>query len=92
APDLKLCLSTNGLALPDHVDTIAQYNIDHVTITINMVDPEIGARIYPWIFYKHKRWTGLDAAKLLHEQQMLGLEMLTSRGILVKVNSVMIPG
>ncbi|MCW2236173.1 nitrogenase cofactor biosynthesis protein NifB [Azospirillum canadense] len=92
APDLKLCLSTNGLALPDHVDTIAQYNIDHVTITINMVDPEVGQHIYPWIFHDHKRWTGLDAAKILHERQMLGLEMLTSRGILVKVNSVMIPG
>lgn len=92
APDLKLCLSTNGLALPDNVDRIAQYNIDHVTITINMVDPEVGARIYPWIFHKHKRWTGLDAAKILHEHQMLGLEMLTARGILVKVNSVMIPG
>ena len=25
APDIKLCLSTNGLALPDHVDTIAGY-------------------------------------------------------------------
>ena len=92
APDLKLCLSTNGLALPDHVDTIANYNIDHVTITINMVDPEVGQHIYPWIFHDHKRWTGLDAAKILHERQMLGLEMLTSRGILVKVNSVMIPG
>ena len=45
APDIKLCLSTNGLALPDHVDTIAGFNVDHVTITINMVDPEIGARI-----------------------------------------------
>ncbi|RUQ74127.1 nitrogenase cofactor biosynthesis protein NifB [Azospirillum doebereinerae] len=92
APDLKLCLSTNGLALPETVERIAQYNIDHVTITINMVDPEVGQHIYPWIFYKHKRWTGLDAAKILHEQQMLGLEMLTARGILVKVNSVMIPG
>jgi len=37
APDIKLCLSTNGLALPDHVDTIAGFNVDHVTITINMV-------------------------------------------------------
>ncbi len=92
APDLKLCLSTNGLALPDHVETISRFNIDHVTITINMVDPEIGQRIYPWIFHDHKRWTGLDAARILHERQMLGLEMLTARGILVKVNSVMIPG
>jgi nitrogen fixation protein NifB len=67
-------------------------NIDHVTMTINMVDPEIGARIYPWIFYKNKRWTGLEAAKILHERQMQGLEMLKERKILVKVNSVMIPG
>ncbi len=92
APDLKLCLSTNGLALPDHVNRIKDYNIDHVTITINMVDPEVGQHIYPWIFHKHKRWTGLDAAKILHERQMEGLEMLTSAGILVKINSVMIPG
>jgi len=92
APDIKLCLSTNGLMLPDHVDTIAKYNVDHVTITVNMVDPEIGAKIYPWIFYKHKRYTGYEAAKILTERQMQGLEMLTERGILCKVNSVMIPG
>ncbi len=55
-------------------------------------DPEIGAKIYPWVFYRHKRYTGLEAARILHERQMLGLEMLTARGVLVKVNSVMIPG
>jgi nitrogen fixation protein NifB len=92
APDIKLCLSTNGLALPDHVDTIASYNVDHVTITINMVDPEIGAKIYPWIFWKHQRLTGVEASRIITERQLLGLEMLTARGILCKVNSVMIPG
>jgi nitrogen fixation protein NifB len=92
APDIKLCLSTNGLALPDYVDEIARYNIDHVTITINMVDPEIGAKIYPWVFWEHKRYTGVEAAQLLTERQLRGLEMLTERGILCKVNSVMIPG
>jgi nitrogen fixation protein NifB len=91
-PDVKLCLSTNGLALPDHVDEIAAMNIDHVTITINMIDPEIGAKIYPWIFYQHRRWEGVEASRILHERQMLGLEMLAARNILVKVNSVMIPG
>jgi nitrogen fixation protein NifB len=34
APDIKLCLSTNGLMLPDYVDRIKQLNVDHVTITI----------------------------------------------------------
>jgi nitrogen fixation protein NifB len=91
-PDLKLCLSTNGLALPDHVDEIADMNIDHVTITINMVDPQIGAKIYPWVFNRHKRYNGVEASTILHERQMLGLDMLAARGILVKVNSVLIPG
>jgi len=92
APDIKLCLSTNGLGLPQHIDTISKYNIDHVTITINMVDPEVGAKIYPWIFWDHKRIEGVEAARILSENQLRGLEMLTERGILCKVNSVMIPG
>ena len=92
APDIKLCLSTNGLALPDHIDELCRYNVDHVTITINMVDPEVGARIYPWIFFDHRRIASLEAARILHERQMLGLEMLTRRGILTKINSVLIPG
>ena len=90
-PDIKLCISTNGLMLPDHVDELAAMNVDHVTITINMVDPAIGAKIYPWIFFRggaHRP----DASRILHERQMLGLEMLTARGILTKINSVMIPG
>ncbi len=92
APDIKLCVSTNGLALPDVVDELCEHNIDHVTITINCVDPEVGAKIYPWIFWKNRRIKGVNGAKILIEQQQKGLEMLVERGVLVKVNSVMIPG
>ena len=92
APDIKLCVSTNGLNLPQYVDEIAKHNIDHVTITINCVDPEVGAKIYPWIFWENKRIFGVEGARILIEQQQKGLQMLTERGILVKVNSVLIPG
>jgi nitrogen fixation protein NifB len=92
APDIKLCLSTNGLMLPDYVDRIKQLNIDHVTITINMVDPEIGTKIYPWVHYRRKRYKGLEASRILHERQMEGLQALQEADILCKVNSVMIPG
>ena len=92
APDIKLCVSTNGLALPELVDEICQHNIDHVTITINCVDPEIGAKIYPWIFWNNRRIKGVKAAKILIDQQQKGLQMLCDRGVLVKVNSVLIPG
>ncbi|HBA34338.1 MAG TPA: nitrogenase cofactor biosynthesis protein NifB [Gammaproteobacteria bacterium] len=91
-PDIKLCVSTNGLALPDCVEELSKHNIDHVTITINTVDPDIGAQIYPWIYWNNRRIYGVKGAKILIEQQQKGLEMLTERGILVKVNSVMIPG
>jgi nitrogen fixation protein NifB len=92
APDIRLCLSSNGLDLPRHIDEIARHNIDHVTLTINCLDPEIGAKIYPWIYWNHRRIRGVEAAAILIEQQQKGLEMLVARGILVKVNSVMIPG
>jgi nitrogen fixation protein NifB len=92
APDIKLCVSTNGLSLPEHVDELCKHNIDHVTITINCVDPEIGAKIYPWVFWNNRRIKGKKGAKILIEQQQKGLRMLVERGVLVKVNSVMIPG
>jgi len=35
------------MMLPDYVDKIHALNVDHVTITINMIDPVVGAKIYP---------------------------------------------
>jgi nitrogen fixation protein NifB len=94
APDLKMCLSTNGLMLPDYIDEIEKYNVDHVTVTINTVDDTggIGSLIYPWVHWEHKKIFGKEAAKLLLRRQLEGIKMLTDRGILVKANSVLIPG
>ena len=94
APDLKLCLSTNGLRIADYIDEIEKYNVDHVTVTINTVDPtgEIGSQIYPWVHWNHKKVWGAQGAKLLLEKQLEGIKALTDRGILVKANSVLIPG
>ncbi|MDD4867740.1 MAG: nitrogenase cofactor biosynthesis protein NifB, partial [Mycobacterium sp.] len=63
-----------------------------VTITINMVDPAVGEQIYPFVNYKGKRYVGREAAKVLSDRQLEGLQMLTERKILAKINSVMIPG
>ncbi len=88
-PDIKLCISTNGLALPDHVDELADMNVDHVTITINMVDPEIGDEdLSVDLLQAQALHRASKPRSILHERQMLGLEMLTARGILTKINSV----
>ncbi len=91
-PDLTLCLSTNGLALPDHVDAIAALGVEHVTVTVNMTDPEVGAQIYRWVTFRGRRYTGREAAAVLSDRQLAGIQALTERGILCKVNSVLIPG
>ena len=92
APDLTLCLSTNGLALPDHVERLAALGVNHVTVTVNMVDPAVGVAIYPWAIWNGKKVRGLAAARMLSERQLEGIERLGARGILCKVNSVVIPG
>jgi len=94
APDLKLCLSTNGLELPAFVDELVKYNIYHVTVTINSVDTtgEIGSKIYPWIFYDNRRVYGKEASKILLERQLEGMKKCVENGILIKANSVLIPG
>ncbi len=92
APDLLLCLSTNGLALADHVDALCRHRVGHVTITINCIDPDIGAQIYPWIVWQGRRLRGREAAEILIARQLQGLELLVARGVQVKINSVLIPG
>jgi nitrogen fixation protein NifB len=92
APDIKLCLSSNGLMLTKYIDKIKELKIDHVTLTINMVDPEIGEKIYPWVRYNRKRYKGIEGVRILHEKQMEALDALREADILCKVNSVMIPG
>lgn len=90
--NLALCLSTNGLEVRRQLDSIQQQGISHVTITINAVDPDIGKHIYSWVRYEGKRLSGREAAAVLIEEQLAGLEALASKGILCKVNSVLIPG
>ncbi len=91
-PDVKLCLSTNGLALAEHVDRLKELGIDHITITMNAVDAEVGENIYPWIFWQGQRLTGRLAAQTLLDRQLLGIEKAVGAGMLVKINSVLIPG
>ncbi|MEF2965429.1 nitrogenase cofactor biosynthesis protein NifB [Paenibacillus sp. M1] len=91
-PDVSLCLSTNGLTLMEHLDDIEELGIRHVTITINAIDPDIGSDIYSWVYDSGIRYEGREAAELLISRQLAGLKALCERGVLCKVNSVLIPG
>ncbi|WED24090.1 nitrogenase cofactor biosynthesis protein NifB [Vibrio sp. JC009] len=92
SPEAQLCISTNGLALAEHIDSLVEVGVNHLTITINCIDPEIGKEIYPWIYYDNRRIRGVEAASILIERQLAGLEAASQAGMLIKVNTVLIPG
>jgi len=91
-PDLIKCMSTNGLLLPDKADLLAKIKINTITVTVNAIDPEIGKEIYSGVFYDGKIYKGKEGFELLSKQQLEGIEKISEKGIVVKVNSVLIPG
>ncbi len=91
-PRMLFCLSTNGLALPAQAEELARLGVSHVTVTVNAVDPEIGAKIYAWARDGKIIHRGEAAAALLLERQLAGIEMLKELGVVVKSNTIVIPG
>lgn len=91
-PKLMLCVATNGLGVGPHIDEIAELQTSHVTITMTAVDPEIGAKIYSWVRDGKRPLRGVEAAATLQARQIEALVKLKQRGVVVKVNSIVIPG
>ena len=91
-PHLHKCLSTNGLLLPEKVELLEQLGVGTMTVTLNAVDPSIGAKIYSLVYYRGKKLEGVEAAEVLLDSQLTGIKMAVKEGIVVKVNTVMIPG
>jgi nitrogen fixation protein NifB len=91
-PHLLFCLSTNGLGAPAHLDDLAALGVTHATVTMNTVDPEIGADIYSFVRDGKVLYRGRAAAELLLARQIEAIRGFVERGILVKVNTIVLPG
>lgn len=91
-PRLIKCMSTNGLLLPENIERLAALGLGSLTVTLNSIDPDVGARIYSHVLYDGKRLTGRKGAEALLANQLLGLEKAARFGIVIKVNTVLIPG
>ncbi len=91
-PDVVFCVSTNGLRLPEYVDELHSLGLRHLTVTMNAVDPEIGAQIYSWVRYNGVTYRGKEAAELLMNNQIEGIRRAAELGLSVKVNSIILPG
>ena len=81
-PDLIKCLSTNGLALPGKAQTLWDAGVRTITVTVNAVAQEVLEKVVSWV----KDGGDLIAA------QLTGIRECAALGMVVKVNTVLIPG
>lgn len=91
-PDMMLCVASNGLNVLPYVDALARLKVSHVTITVNAIDPAIGAKIYSWMRIGKRVVKPEKGAAELLERQLATIAALKAKGILVKVNSIILPG
>jgi len=91
-PHLIKCLSTNGLLLPEKIDLLQEIGLHSLTVTINALDPVIAGRIYSFIRYHGKSYTGAEAGKIIIANQLQGLRRAAENGMTIKVNTVLVPG
>ena len=90
-PQLIKCMSTNGLLLAERADEIIKVGIDSLTVTVNAVDPEIEAQLNDYIIWQGKKIEGVEAARILIENQLEGIRKIAAAGITIKVNTVLVP-
>lgn len=91
-PNLIECLSTNGLLLERYAEELYKVGVSTITVTVNAVDPKIQSQIISHIILDGKIYYGEEAASILIAAQLRGIEKISKLGVLVKVNTVLVPG
>jgi nitrogen fixation protein NifB len=91
-PDMLLCVASNGLAVAPYAGELASLGVSHVTLTVNAVDPVVGARIYAWVRDRKRIYRGEAGAQLLWDRQREAIAALKQGGVTVKINTIIVPG
>jgi nitrogen fixation protein NifB len=81
-PDLIKCLSTNGLELSGKAQVLWDVGVRTITVTVNAVTKEVLKKVVSWI---------KDGRDLI-TAQLTGIKECSAIGMVVKVNTVLIPG
>ena len=91
-PEMLLCVASNGLEVAAHAAELGELQVSHVTLTVNAVDPEIGAQVYAWVRAGTRVLRGDAGAAVLLERQRNAIVALKRQAVTVKVNMIVLPG
>lgn len=91
-PQLIQCLSTNGLLLKEKAPVLAEVGVRTITVTVNAIEVRVLEKICSHILFNGQYMTGETAARWLIVNQLAGIAESVRLGMIVKVNTVLIPG
>jgi nitrogen fixation protein NifB len=91
-PEMLLCVASNGLNIAPHIEDLAELQVSHITLTINAIDSDIAGRVYAWIRDGKKVLRGRDAGERMIRRQFEAVEAIKKHDILLKVNTIVMPG
>jgi len=91
-PALMKCISTNGLLLEEKIFQLIEVGVRSLTVTMNAPDSTVGQQIYAWVRHQGTIYRGKEASELLISSQVRGIRAALDAGLVVKVNTVLIPG
>ncbi|MFO7597798.1 MAG: NifB/NifX family molybdenum-iron cluster-binding protein [Desulfocurvibacter africanus] len=91
-PELALRVSSNGLGLAEHAETLARLNVGLVTLRAHAVSVDALTRLFAWIRPSVRTLTIKLAAGEMLTAQVLAVQALHGQGLNVKVHSLLVPG
>jgi nitrogen fixation protein NifB len=90
-PNLRICLSTNGTLLDEKVDELVDLEVETISVSFSAARAQTAACIYEWAVLEGDRLSGPLMGKRIIEAQLAGIRRAAESGIVVKVNSILIP-
>lgn len=91
-PEMLLCVSTNGLNVAPYISELAELKVSHVTVTLNAIDPKILNKVYAWVRFDKRGYFGDQVGEVMLEQQLKAIDQLKEAGLVVKINTIIMPG
>jgi nitrogen fixation protein NifB len=90
--NIDFCLSTNGTLLANFVNELVDLRVRTISVSISTVNPDTATRIYEWVVHDGVKLTGKKMGLWITKQQLLGIQRAIENDLLLKANSILIPG
>jgi len=88
---VHFCLSTNGILLEENALRLKELGVESISVSMSAIHPHISSKLYEWLRIGKKMIHGKEMGQTIITKQLSGIEKAITLGMIVKVNSILIP-